>query len=51
VALWSVTLSIAAAQHGMPGGTAMTFFATTVCSQRDLVSWGGVGLFCCFAVE
>ncbi|MBI2189151.1 MAG: lectin [Acidobacteria bacterium] len=25
--------------------------ATTGCSQRDLVSWGGVGLFYCFAVE
>ena len=24
---------------------------TTGCSQRDLVSWGGVGLFYCFAVE
>lgn len=25
--------------------------ATTGCSQRDLVSWGGVGLFYCFAVD
>ena len=25
--------------------------ATTGCSQRDLVSWGGVGLFYCFAVN
>ena len=25
--------------------------ATTGCSQRDLVSWGGVGLFYCFAAE
>ena len=25
--------------------------ATTGCSQRDLVSWGGVGLFYCFAIE
>jgi hypothetical protein len=24
---------------------------TTGCSQRDLVSWGGVGLFYCFAVD
>ena len=24
--------------------------ATTGCSQNDLVSWGGVGLFYCFAV-
>jgi len=24
---------------------------TTGCSQRDLVSWGGVGLFYCFAVN
>jgi hypothetical protein len=25
--------------------------ATTGCSQRDLVSWGGVGLFYCFAID
>ncbi|MDE0003556.1 MAG: hypothetical protein OXQ29_12765 [Rhodospirillaceae bacterium] len=25
--------------------------ATTGCSQEDLVSWGGVGLFYCFAVD
>ena len=25
--------------------------ATTGCSQRDLVSWGGVGLFYCFATD
>ena len=25
--------------------------ATTGCSQRDLQSWGGVGLFYCFAVD
>ena len=25
--------------------------ATTGCSQNDLVSWGGVGLFYCFAIE
>jgi hypothetical protein len=25
--------------------------STTGCSQRDLVSWGGVGLFYCFAVN
>jgi hypothetical protein len=25
--------------------------ATTSCSQKDLVSWGGVGLFYCFAAE
>ena len=25
--------------------------ATTGCSQRDLVGWGGVGLFYCFAVN
>jgi len=25
--------------------------ATTGCSQRDLVGWGGVGLFYCFAVD
>jgi hypothetical protein len=25
--------------------------ATTGCSQRDLVSWGGVGLLYCFATD
>ena len=25
--------------------------ATTGCSQKDLISWGGVGLFYCFAVD
>ena len=25
--------------------------ATTGCSQRDLVGWGGVGLFYCFAID
>jgi hypothetical protein len=25
--------------------------ATTGCSQRDFVSWGGVGLFYCFAID
>ena len=25
--------------------------ATTGCSQEDLISWGGVGLFYCFAVD
>jgi len=25
--------------------------ATTGCSQRDLISWGGVGLFYCFAID
>jgi hypothetical protein len=106
--------SVVVAQHGMPGGTPMTFFVTsepigdggnlgglpgsqpdgrafngaadhtcnnwtsnaagsaqvghsdrvgngnqswnsshdtTGCSQKDLVSWGGVGLFYCFAAE
>ena len=29
VALWSLALSVAVAQHGMPGGTPMTFFVTS----------------------